>query len=119
MISTQIHPEVRDSFRANGHGGFISRNGGFPISCPPYTIASLAATDPGLLTLPEGYGEDTLERIKDITGWTDRDVYISGRQASELAQIGRQILALSAAGKTNLGYFADQSIEHLVRTVES
>ena len=84
------HPEVSASFRADGHGGFISRNGGFLISCPPYTIASSAATDPGLLTLPEGYDEDVLEHVKAITGWTERDVYIwGGRRLNSTRSAGR------------------------------
>jgi hypothetical protein len=118
MTTTAIHTEVAASFRPDSHGGFISRNDSFPISCPPYVIATIAGnrTEPGTLELPEGYDADTLEQVKAITGWAYRDVYVSARQARELAHIGRQILSL-AADKIDppLGYFEQQSVERLVR----
>jgi hypothetical protein len=117
-MTPAIHPEISASFRADGHGGFISRNDGWPVSCPPFVIAVIAGnrTESGTLELPEGYDADTLEQVKAITGWTGRDVYISARQAGELAQIGRQILGLAeGAIEPPLGYFERQSVEHLVR----
>jgi hypothetical protein len=112
------HPEIAASFRPDTHGVFLSTNGDGFISCPPYTIASVAASlDPELIEWPEGYDWETLEHIQAITGWADRDVAISARQASELADLGKQILDLHAAGKADLGYFAEQSIRHLVQTV--
>jgi len=118
---TTTHPEVEASFRADGHGGFISRNGGGFVSCPPYVIAAAAArAAAGLLVLPEGYGTHILEQVKNLTGWAERDVHVSGRQAEELAEIGRQLLA---AGEEKisppLGYFERQSVEHLVRLTEA
>lgn len=117
-MSTTIHPEIAASFRADGHGGFISRNDGFPVSCPPFVVAVIAGnrTEPGTLELPEGYDAGTLEQVRAMTGWVGRDVYVSGRQAAELARIGRQILALGE-GQIDppLGYFERQSAEHLVR----
>ena len=118
-MTTTMHPEITASFRADGHGGFTSRNDGWPISCPPFVVAVIAGnrTEPGTLELPEGYDADTLEQVKAITGWAGRDVYISGRQAAELAQIGRQILALSEDQiSPPLGYFERMSVEHLIRT---
>lgn len=119
MPDTAINPKVTATFRPDGHGGFISRNDGWPISCPPFTIAIIASNriEPGTLELPGGYDADTLEQIKAITGWTSHDVYISARQAGELAQIGRQILGL-AEDRITLGYFERQSVEHLVHLTQ-
>jgi len=115
-MTTETHPEIRASFRPDGHGGFVSRNGGAFISCPPYVIAKAASGR--ALELPDGYDEDTLERVMAITGWVEQDVYISGRQAHELAQIGRRILALAeGAIDPPLGYFERQSVEHLIQEV--
>lgn len=121
MIGIQTDPEIGATFRADGHGGFTSRNGGAFISCPPYVIASVAADRVlGSLELPEGYDWEVLGRIQAITGWVKQDVYISARQAGELAQIGRQILRLAEDQiEPPLGYFERQSVEHLIRTVES
>lgn len=119
-MMTTTRPEISASFRPDGHGGFISCNDGWPISCPPFVIAVIAGNrvEPGTLELPEGYDADTLEQVKAITGWTGRDVYISARQAGELAQIGRQILSLAeGAIEPPLGYFERQSVQHLVQEV--
>lgn len=106
------HPDIAASFRETT-GGYTSRSGGGFISCPPYVIAMVAAwrVPPGSLSLPEGYDESTLDRIRWLTGYVDQDVHISGRQAAELADIGRQILALDGV---ELSYFERQSIERLV-----
>lgn len=118
MKVTYIHPEIAATFTVAPNDGFTSRSGGGFVSCPPYVIASVASGLNGLINLPESYDRETLERIRDITGWVGRDVHISDRQAAELADLGRQILALHKDGKAALGYFEHVSVEHLVSTVE-
>ena len=118
MKVTYTHPEIAATFRPDGCGAYTSRGGGGFISCPPYVIADIASGLNGLIDLPEGYDRETLEQVKAITGWTDRDVRISPRQALELAGLGRQIVALHADGKADVGYFERMSVEHLVSVVE-
>jgi len=116
------HPDVLASFRPIP-GGFVSRSDGGFGSCPPYVIAAVAAdrVPEGSLDLPAGYDLDVLDRIRFATGFAGQDTHVSARQAGELAQIGRQLLALNADSKVNppLGYFEEQSIAHLVREVEA
>lgn len=116
MSIMAIHPEIRASFSPALHG-FASRNGGPFISCPPYVIAGVAVSGRAdSVVLPDGYDAGTLERIKSITGWVDQEMFVSDRQARELAQIGRQLLALNSENKIQpqLSVFEEQSITHLV-----
>ena len=117
MSAPYTHPEIAATFRPAPGGGYTSRSGGGFVSCPPYVIASVASGLNGLIDLPEGYDRETLEQIQGITGWVERDVHISDRQASELAGLGRQILALRKDGKADLAYFEQMSVEHLVNIV--
>ncbi len=114
-----IDPDVQASFWRIP-GGFTSRSGGGFVSCPPYVIATVAAdrVPAGAMNLPAGYYLNVLYRVKAITGWVGQDVFIDARQGAELAQIGRQILDADAI-EPPLSYFERQSVEHLVRTVES
>ena len=108
-------PDIAASFRATADG-YVSCNGGGFASCPPYVIANVVSRVPGgLLELPEGYGPSVLDQIKALTGFVDRTVHISFRQAGELAQIGTQLLALEADGKIELRFSERQSIAHLIK----
>ncbi|UJW28755.1 helix-turn-helix domain-containing protein [Saccharothrix sp. AJ9571] len=113
-------PEIIATFRRES-GGFVSRSAGGFISCPPYVIASVAAdrVRGGALKLPDGYDNDTLDQIKSISGFVERDTRISLRQAAELAHIGTQILELNSEGKVQptLNHFEKQSIVHLLAIV--
>lgn len=114
-------PGVLGSFQARS-AGFVARNPGSPISCPPYVIASIASDcriDPGDLRLPDGYTNNTLDLIKYQAGWVDQEMFVSARQARELAKIGRQILDLDENAEVHprLTYFEEQSIRHLVALV--
>jgi hypothetical protein len=81
----------------------------------------MVATDrvrPGALALPTGYGIETLGTIRQVAGAYGEDVFISGRQAAELAEIGRQLLVLDDLGEVepSLSRRERQSVEHLIRT---
>lgn len=117
-----IDPEIQRSFRPSSVG-FVSRSVGGLISCPPYVIASVArrqVVEGAELTLPEGYDNDTLSGVQDLTGRLEQDVRISSRRADELAQIGRQILILDEQGQIQppLTAYQKQSIGHLVTLVD-
>ena len=115
-------PDILATFRLDS-SGFTSRNGGGFVSCPPYRIAAIASgrVPADAIDLPAGYDAETLEQIMAITGWTDRDVHVSARQAAELGYIGSQILDLQerepALIDPPLGYLERQSITHLVNLV--
>jgi hypothetical protein len=117
-----VNYEVARSFRKES-SGYISRSAGGSISCPPYVIADCAArrVPPNSLQLPDGYDQEVLDQIMDITGFVDRDVRISRRQADELAQIGAQLLKLHSQRKVQppLGYYEEQSVAHLVQVVST
>jgi hypothetical protein len=111
-------PRIAESFRRSGDG-FVSRADPF-VSCPPYVIASIAASGrarSGTIILPVGCDLDVLRHIKAITGFRDQDVPVSARQAAELARIGAQILALDDGDKLAppLRRSEKQSVAHLVR----
>lgn len=108
----QVDPEITASFRVNGPG-FVSRNGGPFVDCPPYVIASAAIKVLDTLELPEGCCKQVLENIMSVTGFVDRDVQVTARQAHELARIGRQLLALT--GEQALTWYKRQSVIHLLR----
>jgi hypothetical protein len=96
----------------------VSRNLSGFISCPPFVIAYAASrVPPGLLDLPGGYDQDMLERIRGLTGFPERDVQVTVKQAQELAQIGAQLLKLHSEGVVDLGYFEKQSVIRLVDLV--
>lgn len=63
-------------------------------SCPPSIIATaaLAYLELGVEFETAGYEKSVLEHIKWITGYYDKQVAVSFRQASELAAIGRSLL---------------------------
>jgi hypothetical protein len=91
-------------------------------SCPPYTIASVArdrVVDGASLTLPQGYDEEVLYNVMRTTGYYDRKVHVTGRQASELRQIGAQVLALDEASQIQppLTNTEKLSIQHLLQIV--
>lgn len=113
----RVDPDVADSFRADS-AGFVSRNLGGFISCPPFVIAHAASqVPPESLELPEGYDQELLAHIRGLTGFPDRDVQVTLKQAQELAQIGAQLLQLHREGEVDLGYFGEQSVTHLVELV--
>ena len=129
-MSEYIDSAVRDSFypaqirrsKSQTVAGFISRSAGGPASCPPYIIASVAGrrvVAGAALSLPEGYDQETLQRVRDTTGWVDQEVAIDGNQAQELSCIGGQILDLNEQGNIQppLNYFEKQSITHLLNLV--
>lgn len=120
MPGGAVDPEIEGTFREDADG-YVSRNAGGFISCPPSVIARCAANrvPPESLTLPAGYTRESLDQLMAITGFVDRDVRISGRQAEELAQMGEQLLELHRAGKVQppLGPFEEQSVAHLLSTV--
>jgi hypothetical protein len=58
-----------------------------------------------------------LERIRGLTGFPERDVQVTVKQAQELAQIGAQLLKLHSEGVVDLGYFEKQSVIRLVDLV--
>ncbi|MFF2088627.1 hypothetical protein ACFVVM_32990 [Nocardia sp. NPDC058176] len=88
--------------------------------CPPFTIAyhaerALEAGRP--VTLPEEYDLPVLRQISAATGAYDEPVRISDRQARELAQIGRELLAADTAGTFPLKRRDRELIELLVDLV--
>lgn len=88
-------PDAALTFRPDGSGAFVSRTVDHITRSPVYVIASLArlvvkAGEP--LEPPEGYDVETLDRIAWSTGSYGQDVSVSGRQADEMAAIGRQLL---------------------------
>jgi hypothetical protein len=87
-------PDTLRTFRPNG-GAFVSNMVSHFTKSPIYVIASVArklvaAGRP--VELPEGYDAEALGRIAWITGFYGQDVSVSGRQADEMATIGRQLL---------------------------
>lgn len=109
-------PMIKRTFRPSG-SGYVSCNGGACVSCPPYVIARLALKCEGYVDLPDGYTPATLETIKALTGWLDRETGISHRQADELADIGGQLLALWDHGALHLEWWEQDSITHLMNTI--
>lgn len=121
-MSEFVDPEVNASFRTSSVG-FVTRSSGGFVSCPPYVIASVArrrVVEGSELTLPDGYDNDVLAQTEALMGGVDQDVRVSHRQADELAQIGRQILALNEQGSVQppLSYYEKQSVSHLVALVD-
>jgi hypothetical protein len=119
-FESNVDPDIALTFQTEAHG-FVSRNAGGFISCPPCVIVRCAAhrVPPESLNLPDGYDREMLDRIMGINGFVDRDVHVSDRQAQELAEIGVQLLDLHSEGKVQppLGYFEEQAVAHLVRVV--
>lgn len=107
-------PDIARSFRPDLSGGYISNSQGGFVKCPPYIIAFAASERVAheRLDLPSGYTQESLERIRWMTGVVDQDVHISPRQAQELAAIGAQLLRLDLEPPLNA--IERQSIEHLV-----
>lgn len=116
-----IEQEIRESFRPRQRG-FISTNMEGGVSCPPYVIAWVATeqvVDRGSIRLPNGVDEDVLNHIRGVTGWTGREVEVSRRQAEELADIGRQLLALPEdAIVPPLSWIQRDLISHLIALVD-
>ncbi|MDO0936598.1 hypothetical protein QQY66_34630 [Streptomyces sp. DG2A-72] len=121
-LDEPVHRDVALTFRRDS-SGFVSRSDGGLLSCPPYIIARCAArrVPPESLKLPDGYDQEALDQIMAITGFVDRDVRVTSRQAEELAQIGAQLLEMQAHGKVQppLDHFEHQSVAHLVRIVSA
>ncbi len=110
-------PEALRTFRRDGDA-FVSHTVDHIARSPVYVIASIArvlvkAGEP--LDLPEGYDAETLDRIAWSTGSYGRDVSVSGRQADELAAIGRQLLGRYGG---RLGGFDREDVMRLVQTVD-
>ena len=87
-------PDTALTFRPDGDA-FVSHTVDHVTRSPVYVIASIAkmlveAGEP--VELPEGYDAETLDRISLTTGSYGQDVSVSGRQADEMAAIGRQLL---------------------------
>lgn len=118
-----IDPSVRASFRTANHGAFVARTEDYTTSNPAYKIASIATNrviETANLDLPGGYDKETLRDVAGMAGYVDNDISISGRQAEELAHIGRQLLTLNEQGSIQppLTYFEEQSVTHLVQLVD-
>lgn len=115
-----IAPDVQRTFRQSSNG-YISRSDAESSPAPPYVIATAARNLPPDSPLPTGYDADTLDRIRSLTGWVDRDVAISPRQADELAEIGTLILTLHSEGNLpcDLNAFQQMSIRHLLNVVRA
>lgn len=111
-----IDPAVFETFRENKTGPmvcFVSRGIGMSqyntyIVAPPYVIASVArkrvAADAELDTswIAPGQETDFFEELEECYGWYDRDVLISSKRSGQLAEMGRQILALNEQGSIQL-----------------
>lgn len=87
-------PEMYRTFHRRGHAYVSNMVDHFGRS-PVYVIASIAAKlidDGEPVELPEDYNAEILGRIAWHTGFYGREVSISGRQADEMAQLGRHLL---------------------------
>lgn len=95
-MNVHISPYVQQTFRAaHGYNGFVSVCNQ-SCSCPPYVIAraALEYQELGIEFDTAGYSKDVLENITWITGYYDKEVSVSFRQAEELAVIGRSLLEI-------------------------
>lgn len=111
------------TFYSVSQGEFLSQSRG-SYSCPPFIIANVAVDRvvPGKqISLPEDYDTETLKTLRWRTGWTDKPVHISGRQADDLRHIGSELLLLNAEGSIQppLNYTEKSAIEWLIHTVET
>ena len=110
-------PDTFRTFRPNGDA-FVSHTISHITRSPVYVIASLAKmlVEAGeSVELPEGYDAETLDRISLTTGSYGQDVSVSGRQADEMAAIGRQLLGRFGDRLTE----ADRAdVVRLVQTVD-
>lgn len=81
-------------FRQHGYGYMTNTLSSFEQS-PVFVIASVAEKliKAGReVALPGEYTVEVLDNVKWLTGYYDRDIAVSGRQAEEMAEIGRQLL---------------------------
>lgn len=70
-------------------------------SCPPSVIATVAServVKGANIALPPDYDNEVLSNIRWLTGYYDKRVRVSPRQAHELRQIGAEILRLDGEG---------------------
>lgn len=111
----------QDTFYKNFGGDFTSRCDP-SVSCPPSIIARVAQNrivEDSEIVLPEGVTDESLSQIRGITGIYDKGVRITPRQAEELQDLGRQILALNENQKIQppLTLSEKASITHLIDVV--
>jgi hypothetical protein len=126
-MSEYVPSKVSRSFRPEGRG-FVSYSHGmeFAPPSPLWTIARIAqhrvaeGVELDLSHVTPGYENQVLEEYEERYGYTGVDVYVSSVRAGQIANIGRQILALNEQGSIQppLQDSEIQIIGHLVTTVD-
>lgn len=93
-MNVYISPDVQRTFRpAPRQDSFVSICDTF-CSCPPFIIARAAEQylELGIEIETSGYSNLVFSAITGLTGFYDKEVSVSFRQAEELAVIGKSLL---------------------------
>lgn len=117
---TILDSRIRETFRANLTGGYTTVTRPFGPNNPVYVICSKAAAlleQHEELELPVGIGQDALSSFSWMAGYFNREFNVNGRQAGEIAEIGKQLLERTANGTLQLTDDQISVIQHLIETV--